>query len=150
MKLPLRTYFSVLALIWLGYVAGISFLEAPLKFCAPGITLPLGLGIGRIVFAALNKLEWVFALSMAVLLWLRIPSPRFRMFFVLLFILLIIQTFWLLPQLDARAEMIVQGNTPPPSSLHFLYIGLEATKLVFLLFLSLKNLQSTYNEQARY
>ena len=31
---------------WLGLVAGISLIEAPLKFRAPGITLALGLGIG--------------------------------------------------------------------------------------------------------
>ncbi|GCE41717.1 probable conserved transmembrane protein [Rhodococcus wratislaviensis] len=32
--------------IWLGMVVAISFLEAPLKFRAPGVTVPLGLGIG--------------------------------------------------------------------------------------------------------
>ena len=32
---------------WLGMVIAISFLEAPLKFRAPGVTVPLGLGIGR-------------------------------------------------------------------------------------------------------
>lgn len=42
---------------WLGLVAGISLLEAPLKFRAPGITLALGLGIGRLVFAAMGALR---------------------------------------------------------------------------------------------
>lgn len=37
--------------LWLGLVIGISFIEAPLKFTALGITIPLGLGIGRLVFA---------------------------------------------------------------------------------------------------
>ena len=37
-----------------GMILAISFLEAPLKFQAPGITIPLGLGIGRLVFTALN------------------------------------------------------------------------------------------------
>lgn len=150
MKIPLRSYFSVLCFIWLGYVAGISFLEAPLKFRAPGITLPLGLGIGRIVFAALNKVEWILALAMSVLLWLRIPSQWFRTLFALLLLLLITQTFWLLPQLDMRAEMIVNGIAPPSSFLHFLYIGLEVAKLVVLLFLGIKNLQFSYHEQARH
>ena len=40
--------------VWLGMVLAISFLEAPLKFRAPGVTLQLGLGIGRLVFRALN------------------------------------------------------------------------------------------------
>lgn len=38
-------------------VLAISFLEAPLKFRAPGITVPLGLGIGRLVFQAFNAVE---------------------------------------------------------------------------------------------
>ena len=46
---------------WLGLVLGISVIETPLKFRAPGITLPLGLGIGRLVFRALNRVELVIA-----------------------------------------------------------------------------------------
>lgn len=33
--------------VWFGMIAAISFLEAPLKFQAPNITIPLGLEIGR-------------------------------------------------------------------------------------------------------
>ena len=36
-------------------------MESSLKFRAPGITIPLGLGIGRLVFNVLNKIEWVLA-----------------------------------------------------------------------------------------
>ena len=50
--------------MWAGLVAGISFIEALLKFTAPHITVPLGLGIGRIVSAALNEV----ALAAAALL----------------------------------------------------------------------------------
>src|SRR5436305_9882518 len=46
-------------LVWLGMVLGISVLETPLKFRAPGITRALGLGIGRLVFRALNLTELV-------------------------------------------------------------------------------------------
>jgi hypothetical protein len=34
-------------------VIAISFVETPSKFRAPGITVPLALGIGRLVFKAL-------------------------------------------------------------------------------------------------
>jgi hypothetical protein len=50
-----------LTFVWLGMVLAISFLEAPLKFRAPGVTLPVGLGIGRLVFRALNWGEAVLA-----------------------------------------------------------------------------------------
>ena len=44
----------ILPVFWLGMVAAISFLEAPIKFSAPGVSLAIGLGIGRKVFTALN------------------------------------------------------------------------------------------------
>ena len=60
-KMPIAV--AVIAtFLWIGFVCAISFMEAWLKFRAPGITLPLGLGIGRLVFNALNKVEWIFAL----------------------------------------------------------------------------------------
>ena len=49
--------------VWLGMVLAISFLEAPLKFRAPGVTIPIGLGIGRLVFRALNTAEVVLAVA---------------------------------------------------------------------------------------
>jgi len=47
--------------VWLGMVLAISFIEAPLKFRAPGVTLQIGLGIGRLVFRALNACELALA-----------------------------------------------------------------------------------------
>ncbi len=47
--------------VWLGMVLAISFIEAPLKFRAPGVTLQIGLGIGRLVFRALNGVELLLA-----------------------------------------------------------------------------------------
>ena len=50
----MNTVAAALTFVWLGMVVAISFLEAPIKFRAPGITVPLGVGIGRLVFRALN------------------------------------------------------------------------------------------------
>jgi hypothetical protein len=49
------------AFVWLGMVVAISFIETPLKFRAPGVTLQIGLGIGRLVFRALNVCELALA-----------------------------------------------------------------------------------------
>ena len=133
----------VSAFLWVGFVCAISFLEAWLKFKAPGITVPLGLGIGRLVFNALNKIEWVFAIAIIVNLVFEkgfsLNSFPFRESVsisstsaVLLFIplvILILQIFWLLPTLDARAEIHLTGGTPPPSVLHFYYVGMELLKV---------------------
>ncbi|TFI15770.1 hypothetical protein E4A41_15285, partial [Micrococcus endophyticus] len=54
--------------VWLGLLVGISLIEAPLKFTAPGITIPLGLGIGRRVFFAMNLVEVVLAVVLLVAL----------------------------------------------------------------------------------
>ena len=54
--------------LWSGFCA-ISFMESWLKFRAPGVSLPIGLGIGKLVFNALNKMEWVFAV-ISIIAWL--------------------------------------------------------------------------------
>jgi hypothetical protein len=56
---------AALTFTWLGMVLAISFLEAPLKFRAPGVTIPIGLGIGRLVFRALNAVEAGLAVAVA-------------------------------------------------------------------------------------
>ena len=48
---------AALTFVWLGLVLAISFLEAPLKFRAPGVTLQIGVGIGRLVFQFHNLLS---------------------------------------------------------------------------------------------
>lgn len=48
----------ILPVFWFGMVVAISFLEAPIKFRAPGVTLAIGLGIGRKVFLASMRWNW--------------------------------------------------------------------------------------------
>ena len=55
-----------LPFVWLGLLLGISAIETPLKFKAPGITLELGLGIGRLVFRALNRVELAIAVVLTI------------------------------------------------------------------------------------
>jgi hypothetical protein len=45
----------------------------------------------------------------------------------------VLQWLWLLPVLDARAELIIRGETPAPAPWHALYIGAEVVKLLLLL-----------------
>ncbi|MCC2547798.1 hypothetical protein LJY25_15205 [Hymenobacter sp. BT175] len=119
--------------VWAGMVAGISFLEAPLKFTAPHITVALGVGIGRIVFHALNKVEiGLCALAIISAGYLRVPR-RVALGLGLLGLILLLQTFWLLPALDVRAEALLSGNAPPPNYQHLLYIVADALKLLLLL-----------------
>lgn len=127
-----------LVFLWLGFIGGISFLEAWLKFQAPGITLELGLGIGRLVFQSLNKIEWVILLLIfinSILLKIQFNLYHYLIPIILL-IILGFDSFYLLPQLDIRAEMIINGQNPGQSKLHLIYIGLEVYKAMCLLFFS--------------
>jgi hypothetical protein len=120
--------------IWFGMVAAISFMEAPLKFQAPGITIPLGLEIGRLVFTALNWIEIVLGviLLVAMLSGREFVGRVAWTLFGLVVVILIAETFWLLPVLDARAVQVITGTAEPFSKLHFFYIGFDAVKLVLL------------------
>ncbi|KUG08016.1 hypothetical protein [Solirubrum puertoriconensis] len=123
----------VLALfVWAGMVAAISFMEAPLKFTAPNITVVLGVGIGRIVFHALNKAE--LALSLVALLSAGLLGVPSRIWLTLLtaVTILLAQTLWLLPALDVRAAALLAGSPNPPNSQHLTYVVLEALKLLTL------------------
>ncbi|RTQ49123.1 hypothetical protein EJV47_13305 [Hymenobacter gummosus] len=131
---PTFSLLLVLSLfLWAGLVLGISFLEAPLKFTAPHITTALGVGIGRVVFHALNKVELLLGL-VALLAASRLCVPG-RIWASLLpaAAVLLAQTVWLLPALDVRAEALLAGRPQPESWLHWAYIGLEAAKVLALL-----------------
>lgn len=128
--------------LWIGFVCAISFMEAWLKFRAPGITVPLGLGIGRIVFGALNKVEWF--LSVTILLNLIVAGSmgnRKNITLLIPVMLLVLQTVWLLPVLDSRAQMHIDGSPAPSSNLHFYYVGMEVVKIVCLFFFGISLLQ---------
>jgi hypothetical protein len=47
-------------------------------------------------------------------------------------ILLVLETVWLLPGLDARATAVIAGTAAPFSSFHLVYIAFDAVKLIAL------------------
>ena len=125
---------TAIPFVWFGLVGGISFLEAPLKFQAPNITLALGLGIGRLVFFWLNKIEIALGVVMLVSLIKNPPKSKFPIYaFAAIAVLLVLETVWLLPVLDARATEVIAGTAAPFSASHFVYIAFDALKLVLLL-----------------
>lgn len=125
---------SASLLLWLGFLLAISFMEAWLKFHAPGVTLAIGLSIGKLIFAALNKMEWLFAIIIigCIVLEKKVPNNFSLTLTALAVGTLLIDTFWLLPQLDARAAGIIAGQRPPHSVLHFYYVGGEMLKVLAL------------------
>ncbi|MDT5222381.1 MAG: hypothetical protein QOF15_4486 [Mycobacterium sp.] len=119
--------------IWLGMVLAISFLEAPLKFRAPDVTLQVGLGIGRLVFRALNTAEVTFALVIGVIM-VAGPTPvRIIAALSVAVAALAVQLVVLRPKLTRRTDLVLAGVNVPRSHSHYIYVGLEAVKVVALL-----------------
>lgn len=128
--------------IWVGMVCSISFLESWLKFQAPGMTIDLGVGIGRLVFDMLNKVEIVLA-ALIIFSWWRshkgFKKENGYLFLGGVLIVLLIQTIVLLPVMDNRADMRLQGMAVPPSYMHFYYVGGELLKVAGLTIFGIKN-----------
>ncbi len=123
----------ILPVFWLGMVAAISFLEAPIKFRAPGVSLAIGLGIGRKVFTALNAVELVLTLVLAASCIVAKPDTPALTFFVLAAMVLIVQVAAIRPLLGKRSDRILAGEDLPRSKIHLVYIAFELVKVVLLI-----------------
>lgn len=126
----------IIPTLWVGMIAAISFLEAPLKFQAPGITIPLGLGIGRLVFTALNIAELFLLVALTVvMLWPKRVRADRNLFIAnaALWVIALVKIFVVRPPLNARSDIIVAGGDPGPSILHYLYIGMDLLTLAALI-----------------
>lgn len=118
--------------VWLGMVLAISFLEAPLKFRAPNVTLQIGLGIGRLVFRALNTVEVCFALVLvAVVFTSTAPAGVAAATFVAVGVLAT-QLIAVRPRLTRRSDSVLAGSDGPRSRAHYVYIGFEVVKVAAL------------------
>lgn len=121
-----------LTFVWLGMVLAISFLEAPLKFRAPDVTLQIGLGIGRLVFRALNTVEVAFALVIGAIV-VSGPNPAGVTAAVAVAVAaLAVQLVVVRPALTRRADRVLAGSAGPRSRAHYAYVALEAVKVVGL------------------
>ncbi|MCE4942023.1 MULTISPECIES: hypothetical protein [Streptomyces] len=123
-------------------VLAISFLEAPLKFRAPGVTLPLGLGIGRMVFRALNAVEAVLAVALGTAVALASPPVPVIALTVAPVLLLTVQLAAVRPVLNRRSDRVLAGERLPRSRAHLYYVACELAKVGALLALGVTVLGS--------
>jgi hypothetical protein len=119
--------------VWLGMVLAISFLEAPLKFRAPGVSVVVGLGIGRVVFAALNVVEVLLALVLVIcVVGTGLTQPA-AVVLALLVAVFALQLAGLRRPLRRRTERVLAGADSARSSAHHAYVLLEVAKVGLLL-----------------
>ncbi len=133
----------IITFIWIGFVCAISFMESWLKFQAPNMTTKLGLGVGQLVFRALNIMEIIFLISISVHI-ISLYNKEMKLIhysFIIVVAIILIQTTWLLPILNERAEKIIQGISISKSNTHLIYILLEVIKIVCLFIFGIKLLK---------
>ncbi|WLQ34225.1 hypothetical protein P8A18_12600 [Streptomyces castrisilvae] len=119
--------------VWLGMVLAISFIEAPLKFRAPGVTIPIGLGIGRLVFRALNLTEAALALVLIVAVATGSPTTAVIVLTAVSACLLAAQLAFVRPRLNRRSDRVLAGEDLPRSTAHLYYVALESAKVLALI-----------------
>lgn len=133
---------SAFTFTWLGMVLGISFIEAPLKFRAPGVTVPLGLGIGRLVFRALNIVEGALSAGLVVAVALGSFAVPVSVLVAVAAGLLVVQLVAIRPRLNRRTDRVLnapEGVDLPRSRAHVTYVAVELLKVVALVSLGIAN-----------
>lgn len=119
--------------LWLGMLIGISFIETPLKFLAPGMTLGLGLGIGQLVFTAMNIVEVVFFAVLAASCIKRGLDKAFLGVVWGLGIVLLAKVALIRPYLSKRTDSVLAGVEAGGSSWHYFYIAADGLLTLLLI-----------------
>jgi|SRR5680860_776073 len=114
-------------------VLGISFLETPLKFRVPGVSVRIELGIGRMVFRTFNFVEVGFAAVLVAGVVADLPPTRVTVSVAVAVVVLVVQVALVRPVLARRSNRVLAGEDVPRSIAHYWYLGLEVAKLVALL-----------------
>ena len=133
--------------IWFGITAGVSLLATPVKFTAATLTRPVALDVGRVVFAALNKVEFVALIILLIVVRMTGKARSLWAFCGVLTLILMAQSVWLLPELGARTDLIIAGIEPAPSIAHAAYSTLELSKLLLLIYMGFRSMQLLLPEQ---
>ncbi len=118
--------------VWAGMVLAISFLETPLKFKAPGVTLKVGLGIGKVVFGALNRVEAVLAVALAAMIVVEMPSPVVSVLAVVAIAAFVVQVAVVRPWMRRRTNQALSGQRTKRSRRHLVFVGFEVLKVIAL------------------
>lgn len=151
-RIKIELWRVALPVLWFGMIAAISFIEAPLKFQAPGITIPLGLGIGRLVFATLNIVEAAILLALTLLsFWpvsARISGSRLLVWFGLV-VVFATKVAFVRPPLNARTDLVLAGAEAGQSPWHYIYIACDVATMVLVIVLAVMAARAILRESTR-
>jgi hypothetical protein len=134
--------YIILPILYAGILIGVSFIATPIKFMATSLDLPVALDVGHVTFHVLIRLEWCLSFICLAIFYFRALYKLDYTLIAIIFIILAIQTFYLLPILDDRIILIKQNKAVTSSNLHLVYILLDCIKLFSLLTVSYNGLQN--------
>lgn len=124
------------ALLWSGMVLGVAFVAVPAQFAAEGLSRPLGIDVTRQVFTRFDRVELGLAAATLLLALLLRPGRLLWSLLALLWLIVALQSLWLLPVLDLRADQLLHGQEPAPGPWHGLFAGAAIVKLAALLLIA--------------
>jgi hypothetical protein len=127
------SWLAFVLILWAGLLLGVSFIATPVKFMAPNLTMSVALEVGKATFHVFNKVEWVMLALTLLASYLHGPHMLKWWLVGFLAIIMAAETFWLLPALDIRADLVIAGEPAVPGKLHWLYIIADVLKLIALL-----------------
>jgi hypothetical protein len=126
-----RLVFAVVCLLWAGIVLGVSFAET-VKFHVPTLSRSAAFDVGRTVFRISQTLQ-LLPLGMALASGAAGQLSRGAWgCFTAAVLALLVQTVWLFPSLEARAQTLIAGGVPAGHSPHAAYATLEVLKVLAL------------------
>ena len=137
MVMAFRALRLLIPALWLGLIIGISLIEAPLKFQAPGITIPLGLGIGRLVFGVMNIVEAVFALVLLVAMVFARPPRTEWLLGLAVTAVLALKALIIRPVMQQTTDAVIEGTSAGGSNMHLFYIAADGILILLLIGLTI-------------
>jgi len=127
-----RQVLSLLMALWAGAIIGLSFIATPVKFQAPHLTMPVALEVGRYTFALFSNVELGFLIAIVIAAVFARPRPIVIAILAVVATQLLLERWWLLPELDARVSQILAGGAITLTSSHWIYAAFDVCKAVLL------------------
>lgn len=142
--------FPIVLAVWAGAIIGVSMISTPAKFQATSLTMPVGLEVGRYTFRLFANVELGFLIAAIVSACVARPRRLSIVALAAVAIQLLLQRYWLLPDLDSRVSQILAGGPVVFTSAHWVYAAFEICKAGLLIFACYKCSSSLHNAASRW